>query len=298
MIETASSKLSGHEVNTALSNRLGVWRQRFDDAAREVFINHNESPDFQKVLDSVAGSTSSKYQATLYSLQLLNIISPSILKNVIRARYKYTQDNLPFDPKTYYLEKRLGGGGNNNVLLFESLVPDFNSFVFKTNHFSHFSKNKSELIELALKERAEYERINTDFSAIPGLIPIEHYLITHAPVKEKTISLSMIQPFVGTNIQDIFKVSASHLCKELTDNPKLASDVNAFVITFKSHPEYIEEELDILGKDNLVLANDNGVSKLILLDPHFRSKSHRRIETKNEINNRIAYLSSLLNRRN
>jgi hypothetical protein len=76
-------------------------------------------------------------------------------------------------------------------------------------------------------------------------------------------------------------------------NSGLAAQVKQFVDITNSNTQLLDNELDLLGEDNLAVVGKAGEERLLMLDPHFRSKPYRNPDMKKEITRRLNYLSEL-----
>ncbi|OGM11925.1 hypothetical protein A2Z22_01685 [Candidatus Woesebacteria bacterium RBG_16_34_12] len=274
--------------------RLKFYRNKFSSAIEEVFIDREEDKvGFSEIFSGLTKKGKTKYDRTLALLQLAYKFMPTPMKEKVKAKFGYTQEEMPFDPEDYILINKIGKGGVNDVFLLEAQKEGLRSYVLKTIRLSYENGDQKRLLNIAQEQKAEYERIASVYQDIEGLISPEHYFILHGPRKSKAVVV-VLQQFEGRQIRDIFDDFHQEDLRYLLErNDALSNQLKKFIDATNSDPSLLNNELDLLGRNNLVIVGENGNERLLLLDPHFRSVEHRSPQRQEEITRRFNYLSQL-----
>jgi len=289
MTEIAVNEKLGY----SLPKKSGVYRRKLRRAIEQVFVDDKgENLNVSESFSTLLATDSSKYERTVAAFQIINQITPQAASGKLRKRYSYKQGSMPLSPKDYTLKDKIGYGGVNDVFLLQSNRKDTSSYVLKIN-LGGGGSGVEDLLSVAKEQKGEYEYISEVYKDIPGLIPKEYYLIMHGPTMAIPVA-AVIQPFIGENLRDVFEdFEKDELLDLLQRNKPLANQISKFAEVARTDESLIENELDLLGKDNLAIAGDKGDERLLLLDPHFRSHPIRSTETKKRIEERINYIEEL-----
>lgn len=275
-------------------SRLGRYKRGFNSAFADVFVNPERFPRFDEDLGDLLKPGKSRYEWMVSALKVIDSIIPKTIRGNIRNEYGFATDNIPFNANDYQVGKKLGSGGENSVFLLSSQKNNLPSYVLKINHLSHFENNPNKLLKAGMEQKKEYEEIKDKFAEVEGLVPQENYLILHG-IKNKKPALAMIQPFMGDNLRDLFNdFEKDELLNVIEKNPSFKKQLTSFVGVILSNGDLIDREIDILGSNNVIVINDNGEEKLIMLDPHFRSVHARGTNTREQIRRRVLYLKTLI----
>lgn len=236
---------------------------------------------------------SSKYQKVSAALSIISIITPETIKKNYRKNFIYFQDKMPFDIKDYKLEEKIGSGGMNNVYLLKPQRNNLFSFVLKINRSFSEPKNINSLLQSAIKQKKEYQGIKTAYEKVQNLIPKEDYFLIHGPRLGKP-AVALLQKYMGKNMKDIFTdYKKEDLLKLLADNSSLSQQLKDFVDATEANPNLLANELDLLGKDNLVIVGNKDEERLLFIDPHFRLADRRSQKYRLAIQERFNYLKEI-----
>lgn len=278
----------------SLPEKASVYRRRFRRAIEQVFIDEqDQAVDVSKSFSTLLATDSSKYKRTVAALRIITRLTPQAPLGILRKRYAYKQDSMPLNPKDYTLKDKIGFGGINDVFLLQSNRKNTSSYVLKINLGERGGSGVENLLSAAKEQKKEYEKISAVYKDIPGLIPREYYLIMHGPSMGTPVAAT-IQPFVGESIRDVFvDFEKDELLDLLQRNKLLANQVTKFAKATRTDGSLIENELDILGMNNLAIVGEKGSERLLLLDPHFRSSVSRGAGAKRRIKERINYIEEL-----
>jgi len=271
-------------------NKLLHYINQAHRAVEVVFVDETV---IRNPIEVLLGEQHSKYERVVAGLYLVSRLMPSLVKSNIRKDFDYSQDKMPFNPNVYVLKEKIGSGGANDVFLLSAQENGLPSYALKVCHASREAQNTEKIVQMAREQRAEYQRIAFAYKAIDDLIPREHYFIAHGPRAGEPVSV-MLQVFIGEDMKDVFKdISKDEFVDLLRNNGFLNRQLAGFITATESNPALIENDLDLLGKNNLVVAGDKGEERLILLDPHFISVGCRSPETRSEIVRRFNYLKEI-----
>jgi len=279
----------------SLAEKAAVYRRRFRRAIDQVFIDEKDQEvNLNEAVSSLLSPDNSRYKRTVAALRLISQFAPQVAMKKLRERYAYKQDFMPFNPKDYTLKEKIGFGGMNDVFLLQGSGGENPSYVLKIN-LGERGEGLEKLLSMAKEQKEEYERISARYEDVQGLIPDEYYLIMHGPSGDQPVAAT-IQPFVGENLRDIFvNFEKDELQNLIQRNKPLREQLTGFIEATLSDSHLIENELDLLGRNNLAIAGAEGEERLLMLDPHFRSSRERNPYARKQIEERIRYLEELTN---
>jgi len=278
----------------SLPEKARVYRRRFRRAIEQVFIDEQgQAANIGESFSTLLATDKSKYKRTVAALRIINQLTPQVPVKILRKRYAYKQDSMPFSPKDYTLKDKIGSGGMNDVFLLQSNRKDISSYVLKINLGERGGSGVENLLSVAKEQKKEYEKISAVYKDIPGIVPKEYHLVMHGPSMETPVATT-IQPFIGENIRDFFvDFEKDELLDLLRKNKLLANQIIKFTEITRADEFPIENELDLLGMNNLAIVGEKENERLLLLDPHFRSSVSRSAEAKRQIRKRINYIEEL-----
>lgn len=278
----------------SLPEKAAVYRRRFRRAIEQVFIDEKDQVvDVNESVSTLLSPGSGRYKKTVAALRIITQLAPQKPMKKLRERYAYRQDSMPFNPKDYTLKEKIGFGGVNDVFLLQASGKESPSYVLKVNLGESNERGLKKLLSTAKEQKGEYERIAAAFKDTAGVIPEEYYLIIHGPSMDQPV-MATIQPFIGENVRDIFvDFEKDELQDLLQRNKPFSKQLAGFVKVARSDSYLIENELDVLGRNNLAIVEDKGKERLVMLDPHFRPSKTRRPEMRSKIEARINYLEKL-----
>lgn len=267
---------------------------KFFEAIQEVFVDHNDSGhNLPSIFGKLFCSRSTKYLRFLALIQLIHCVLPTRLRTLIRKRYNYSQQLMPFDTKQYCLKHKFNKGEAYNVFLLEPVIEGLPNLVLKIYRLSK-GGNVAELIRIANWQKQEYLLLKNLYQDIPELIPDEHYLLLNGP-DNGTPVVAMIQTFESRRIRDIFMdFTPEQLERLIQKHPRLRNQIDAFVKITGDNPQLIDNELDILGKNNLAVVGEDSDPHLLFLDPHFRENNPDKQQIRQQILQRIQFLADRL----
>lgn len=197
------------------------------------------------------------------------MIPDRIFHTVTGERYVFQNDQMAIDPEQYELEEgRIGAGYECTVYKLASRIPDRPSLVLKVDHTG--TENVDVLLERGKQVRAEWETIKGWYQDVPGFVPDEFYFIGQSPIGGRN-ALFTIQEYFGTKdeLRDFFRdVTDERLLIILKRDPTFRENFITFAQVTLDRAEQYDELIDTYGENNLVLAEREEGSQLILLDPH------------------------------
>lgn len=199
-------------------------------------------------------------------LALLGKVIPNnISDNIINILESRDLKNIPFRLST---DKVVGIGFTSDVYLLESQVKKQKNYVVKIN-FCQSCSDLNTVIELAKKNRCEFENIRRYYTSVKDLIP-EEYVVIGSAKNDRRFSIMTIQEFFGLNIKDFFSDFSKNELIEIINNDE---ELKINFIEFSEKTFYLEKNkgisIDFIGHKNLVIIEDeNKKNKLRFIDPH------------------------------
>lgn len=289
MVEAAVKEKPGY----LLPEKVAVYRRRFRRVIEQVFIDEKDQAiDLKEAAATLLSPGNSKYKRTVAAFRIITQAAPQITMKKLRERYAYKQDLMPFNPKDYTLKEKVGFGGMNDVFLLQASGRENPSYVLKIN-LGESGEGLEKLLSTAKEQKEEYERIAAAYKEVAGVIPKEYYLIMHGPSLDQPVAAT-IQLFVSENLRDIFvDLEKDELQDLLQRNKPLLKQLAGFIKATRQDSFLIENELDLLGRNNLAIVGGKGEERLLMLDPHFRSSRGRSPYAREQIEERIQYLEEI-----
>ena len=273
---------------------LRIYRIKFYEALQEVFVDDKGNDiNLLLIIVQLFSRESVKYQRWVALIRLGSKFIPHKVKNKIALGCTYTQKYMPFSPEAYQLSDKIGRGEGYNVFLLESQKENYQTMVLKTFRLSKWLCTQK-LMDIIDVQKSQYDMVTLAYKDINGLIPTEHYIILQGPDKGIPV-VGMLQVYEGGKIRDVFDDFSPDVLKYLLKaNNILKQQFIGFVKTTRANPHLIENELDLIGKNNLAIIGENENIRLVLLDPHFRTSNLRSVAMRQKINKRIEYLEGLI----
>lgn len=277
---------SDNNIQIHESNPTKALSKKIRRAAEEVFVDESVQGGFVDNIKILKDPDALKRVKAAAGIQIISRFLPKPAKEKIKKRLEYKQDKLPFNPNNYRLLEKIGKGGMNDVFMLESQNGN-QSYVLKVAVTSFGLEHVNDLVALAAEQKEDYDFVADKFKHIQGLVPEEYFIVANGP-RDGDPSVITIQPFEGRNIRDIFDDFEPEELRELVSrNEKLHEQIKLFVETIDNNQELLEEELDLMGKNNLAIVGDEGEERLLLLDAHSISPIGRSPENKVEIADRV-----------
>lgn len=228
---------------------------------------------------------------------LRDMIPDRIFHTVTGERYVFQNDQIAIDPEQYELEEgRIGAGYECTVYKLASRIPDRPSLVLKVDHTG--TENVDVLLERGKQVRAEWEMIKGWYQDVPGFVPDEFYFIGQSPIGGRN-ALFTIQEYFGTKdeLRDFFHdVTDERLLIILKRDPTFRENFITFAQVTLDRAEQYDELIDTYGENNLVFAEREEGSQLILLDPHVvkHPKGTEVIHERETMRHYLRYLRDML----
>jgi len=291
MAEITVDQKSGYSP----TEKTRIYKRRIHRAIERVVVDkEEEAKEYGEIFKDLLSRGNTKYERIVAAFEIVHRLVPQAAVEKLRERYSYRRDEIPVSPKDYTLMDKIGYGGVNDVFFLRSNKEGGLSYVLKVNLGDGKGRDVENLVDLASEQKKEYEQIVEQFKGIPGLVPEEHHVVIHGPSFGKPAA-AMIQPFIGDNIRDIFQdFKKEELQEVLKSNKYLTNQLTKFTKIVKDDSSLIEKELDILGERNLAVVGEEGTEKLLMMDPHFRSKPHRSDKTRGQIEEKLNYLQDIV----
>jgi hypothetical protein len=267
------------------------YKQAVGREIERVFIDKSPPQGFGESVRTLFKEGVGKRDRLGAALQVINLMLPQPAKDAIRSKLDYTQDKMPFLPDDYELEGNRSGG-MNDVFLLESKNNEV-SYVLKVLKDEVGESNTNKLVAIATEQKRDYDNVSEKFAHMQDFVPPEYFIIAHGP-RSGEPSVVAIQPFIGGRIRDIFSdINKEELVDLLSKNGALKNQLREFVKVIKENKFLIDNELDLIGQNNLAVVGEGGNEKLLLLDAHSRTPQARAKHFREEIDRRVNYLSSL-----
>lgn len=190
---------------------------------------------------------------------------PGSLNNRLHAlAFTYAPLDIPyFNGNNYRLLERIGAGGVNTVYLLNTREGNSWAMGIRKEYFLTLAQAQA----YAKEQETDYTDVKKIYSTQKNLIPEEFRVIyeTHSGYP----NVMFFRKFVPGPIKDIFSYNNKGLVELLQRNNKLRGQLSEFVNTSTKNMRWIaQNNLDLLGTNNLVIAGDMGTENLVLLEPH------------------------------
>ncbi|MEX2028983.1 MAG: hypothetical protein WD963_00685 [Candidatus Paceibacterota bacterium] len=209
-----------------------------------------------------------KYKKFVSLLSMLKSLSPTKMgpADSTLKRLFYHSENLPFNPEKFRFEEtNLGNGGQMRVYLLESKT-NAPSMAIKVPRPENETLDAVKLITRLKQERESIEKL---YSAIPDLVPQEHYIVMEDPFKKGRQAATIVEEFIGGEMFDIFSFSPEELHTLTKNDSSFKNQLIKFIQITLRNESTNGEVVDILGPKNIIaVKTQNNSYGLILLDPH------------------------------
>ena len=271
------------------------FSERLAEATEEIlFLQDEELASFGEWIKKREPVLARSVFSVLLSLR--KSLPPSLLKQ-FRSRFSPDLSQLPLDPEKYRLESFLDQGGVARVFLLEAKSAESPSYVLKLVN----QKIVAQFFHLSQKEvpafiQREYETVRSWYTPDireKVLLP-EYFFLAKGPRGKN--SLFILQPFQGTNIQDVFSgIERKTLFTLLCKHDDLRENFREFTLqTWRHAQEYEGEIPDLLGEKNLVLAWNDGYPSLRFLDAHPILSLRKNIHWRLVLKRRLMFLMNII----
>ncbi len=176
--------------------------------------------------------------------------------------------HFPLDLEKYQLKERVGSGFQCDCYLFEPLDKDNNeTWVLKV--FQNGEDDLSKLENKAKQVNEDYETLASWYKEMEGVIPKQVAFIgEHFQLPQNRPALFVLQKFLGNNIKGIAENfndrEWDELCK---NNPGIKEQLKQFLLITKNNIEKNDLVPDLIGDNNLVVADFDNSPNLFFLDP-------------------------------
>lgn len=296
MVESSVEKKQNFDASNFFEKKMNDYQKIFRSEIENIFIDKTNAAirliDIPKCLPS---AHKGRYKLAISTiLQFANVILPPSLKENINKRYGYTEKKIPYDPRNYNFKGRLDEGGVNKIFKFDSNNKDQSSFVLKVNCMSYNFNETDAIFNITYEQKKEYEKISSIYKHIENFILPEYYLLIHGPRDEQTV-VAMIQPFIQGKITDVFNdYNKQEIIDIFANNEKLSYKFNQFIEATKSNPDLLENELDLIGNNNLAIVFNNDIN-LMMIEPHNIFSKCLNPRAKEKIIERFSYLEEINN---
>lgn len=251
----------------------------------------------RELLATLFGSDVYKQERLSAGINLVGYVVPGFEEFLARTFTR--SDKLPFhgvSPEMFFRS------GENSIFLVErqgSKKTSQDIKVLKINRES-MGLNSESLLRIAKRIGGEYKKIKAWYRDIPGFVPNENTLIVQSHFLSRPAAAT-VQEFIPGEKRGIFEdFSEEELAETIEKDALLRQNFISFAKTTLEIYERDSETIDLVGARNVVITQDAGKSKLVLLDPHV-IYSPQRLSTLSpsvteRLNERIGSLRSVLSR--
>jgi hypothetical protein len=241
-------------------------------------------------LGSIVNHRSANYDRIASVIHLTEKIAPQLSSRLSRSLFRPEQ--LPFSVGGVEL---MSFGSGATVLLLKS---ENGPKVLKIYRRS-LGRGPDGLLELANTFRRKYEHAASWYNGPFHLVPSTDFLILHGPLLRKP-AVAALQAYVGGKRKDLLgDFKDNDLIALLRTNQELRDQFVFFTRqTIRLHDD-LRICVDFLGRENLVLVNDGGRTRLLLVDYGIFDLNVLRTEapaTLSRVEDHISRLKSLLQR--
>lgn len=176
--------------------------------------------------------------------------------------------HFPLDLEKYQLKQRVGSGFQCDCYLFEPLDKDNNeTWVLKV--FQNGEDDLSKLESKAKQVNQDYQVMSTWYKEMEGVIPKQVAFIgEHFQLPQNRPALYVLQKFLGNNIKGIAENFNDKEWDEFsTKNPQIKEQLKKFLLITKDNIDKNDQIPDLIGDNNLVVADFDNSPNLFFLDP-------------------------------
>ena len=210
----------------------------------------------------------------------------------IYEKIAYDAKAVPFVEELTF-EGKIGEGTPNVIYLLESQNDSIPSIVIKVRKEGG---SIPALQNRAIEEQNEFRMIKEMYPEIPEVIPDEQLILMQSPQRGRDAAVVGIQRFIGRNIKDVFKdIPKEELISMILADDIFKNEVINFFSKTLEHAEQSKKVVDLVGRKNLVVVEENGKKRLRFIDPHWMFST----ETGNQwvldsLRQRLDYMKSIL----
>jgi hypothetical protein len=258
-------------MSEALSNQIFKnVGEKLRKAADDAFYEHGNSADKTIAWENLNNREERIFLRVKALFALCrNVLPDTLVDTLTKDRYAYSTEQMPIDLEQYELEEKvLDVGGESRIYKLISRDANKPSLVIKID-LRTGSKNTEELLSRAREIRQDYAQKIEWYQRIPNFVPDEFHFIAAAPQGGKP-ALYTLQEFYGggNSLRDFFRsYSISEVLSVVQTDMQFREQLMEFIDITLLHAED-NEMIDTLGKNNVILVEEEGAHRLVLLDTH------------------------------
>lgn len=218
---------------------------------------------------------------------VLSVIQKRLPEDLNLAMQEKAFSNAPIDVPLkdgYRVLEKVGSGGVNTVFFLNTGEGTSWAVGLRREAF----KSAEDALEYAKGQEREYRQIKTLYCADPDLIPEEFRVIFENHRGDPNVMF--FRKFIHGPMRDVFDEDSESLHEVLGRNPKFRDQMIKFVTATMENMDFVlDNQLDLLGKNNLAIVGEKGGERLVLLEPHL-CEAERTDRADNRIKERTEFL--------
>jgi hypothetical protein len=194
---------------------------------------------------------------------MLNVVTRMLPRSIeLFRRWLWQPGQLPFAAGDVSLINF--GSGSTVFLLQTPSGSNREARVLKVKRKT-LGKRLDAQLEFVREARAKYARVRSWYDGCSVVLPTE-FLILHGPLL-RGAAVCCVQPYVSGHYVDVLRgMSEPELLQLLRRHPRLRAQFRLFVARTVNAAEKDAACIDLVGRNNLVIAHDGDEPRLILLD--------------------------------
>jgi hypothetical protein len=208
-------------------------------------------------LKTILNINSSNYERVAAGTNLVNSFVPGFARQVSSSLCDTSR--FPLAEADIQL---MSYGSGSTVFLIKMLDRDWVLKIYRRS----LGKKGSSLDQIANHFKEKYETVSSWYNGRFNLVPPAHFLILYGPIFSSPAA-AVLQPFIHGRKSDLFlDYSNANLLELMKNDQKLADRVLYFIE--RTLHIYNQHNLciDFLGRENLMLVEENGRHKLLIID--------------------------------
>lgn len=231
------------------------WLYKALDAALTAPLNPKTRAS--QLLKSVLGWKSSNYNRISSLLNLLEHLAPGLSQRISASLLRF--DNFPFEGFDVRL---LATGTGATVFLLDNLVERKVLKVFRRS----LGCSAKEVWGVAREFKEKHEKLSAWFNHTYELVVPSTFVVLHGPLMGSTAA-AVWQPYITGKKYDVFlDFSVNEAINLLRSDPILKSQWVDFSKQFLISLEENDTCFDLVGRENLMLVQDQGKMSLMIVD--------------------------------